>query len=174
VRNLFLIKFARTSVLTTNQLQLDNIRRIDRLSPINCHQCLVNQSRNLSTGNLRQRRSPIARRIVYHNIQISCCGDRTHSKIRNHRSIAVNFQRIRIVGFKFQTVNQRHDRLTLSQILIRAQLQPRKPRQKPPREARSIALLCRGSTLYSFLPDFAATYSSFWVNAYQLASAMER
>jgi hypothetical protein len=24
------------------------------------------------------------------------------------------------------------------------------------------------------LPDFAATYSSFWVNGYQLASAMER
>jgi hypothetical protein len=94
--NLFLIKFARTSVLTTNQLQLDNIRRIDRLSPINCHQCLVNQSRNLSRGNVPQRRKPIARRIVYHNIQISCCGDRTHSKIRNHRLIAVNFQRIRI------------------------------------------------------------------------------
>ena len=66
-----------------------------------------------------------------------------------------------MAGIKFQTVNQRHDRLTLSEILIRVELQPRKPRQKPPREARSIALVCRGSTLYSFLPDFAAKYSSF-------------
>src|SRR4028119_2307238 len=42
------------------------------------------------------------------------------------------------------------------------------------RHLLQVRLVCRGSTLYSFLPDFAATYSSFWVNAYQLASAMER
>ena len=78
------------------------------------------------------RFGPIARRIVYHDIQISCCGDRTQSKIRNHRSIAVNFQRIKIDALKFQTVNQRHDRLTLSQILILAELLPGKPRPNPP------------------------------------------
>ena len=57
--------------------------------------------------------------------------------------MGVNLQRIRVAALKFQTINQRHDRLTLSQILIRAELQPRKPRQKPPREARSIALLAQ-------------------------------
>ena len=109
-----------SSPLPCLPIPLDDVGRVNWLGPVCGYQSLVDEGGYLAAGDVAGGGKLFARGIVDRDFALcgGCYG--VGGKTRNLSSIDINAQRIGIAADKLQAVYQRFDRLSYSQILLRA------------------------------------------------------
>ena len=109
-----------TSLLPCLPIPLDDVGRVNGLGPVCGYQSLVDEGGYLGAGDVAGGGKLFGRGIVDRDFALcgGCCG--VGGKTGNLSSIDLNAQRIGVATGKLQAVYQRYDRLSSSQILLRA------------------------------------------------------